>query len=700
MAENPEKMTEDQLRSQVQSEFEEGMGREGGDISAERAEAYSFYLAKQFDKVEEGESSFVTASVEEVIDGIMPNLLRMFTSADNLVNFDPSAMDDEQQAEQESDYVNYVFFKQNDAFLILYTWFFTALVQKNGIVKAFWDDSERISEESYEHLTGPELAELMEDDELEALEQVEKVIELPSPDGMGMVEVPVHDVRFRRVTTKGQVKVVGVPPESWRISSDCQSVNPEGARFTGEEREITRTELIDMGFDKKLVYELPSTDDVIEGGEEAERRDKSDEQQTTIPADKSQELVYVQEAYLRVDFDGDGRSEMRHILVAGSKVLTNDVVDRHPYHVICPQPLPFKHFGRSTAEKVIQNQRLESTLVRQILNNLYHSNRPGTAVWEQGMTENTLDDLLSVRAGRVARFARPVQESMAPLTVPYTAGSTFPMLQWLSQEKKERTGISIDAQGMDIDSLKHVQKSVMDDATDIGRMKIEAIARIFAETGLKTLFLHIHELVQKHQDIEAIIKLRNQWVPIDPTSWRTRYDMTVNIGLGIGTREQNRMHLDAIANIQKQIMEAGGFGSLVTPMNVYNMASEFVKNANFKSPELFFTKTDKVDVPSDEEAKLQQQQQQLQQRQQQLDAERQQIAAAKMKLDAQKAQFEVQRAQADLGLQAEELERKRQEDKNDLMVAMGKNDIAMEKIQNDLVEIDAKYGGNTSGVQK
>src|SRR3546814_12450297 len=98
------------------------MGAPGGDIATERAKAWDFYLSKPLGNEIEGQSHVVTSDVSDVVDSIMPSLLRIFTTAGNLVSFDPVGPEDIETAEQESDYVNYVFFKQNPSFEILYTW--------------------------------------------------------------------------------------------------------------------------------------------------------------------------------------------------------------------------------------------------------------------------------------------------------------------------------------------------------------------------------------------------------------------------------------------------------------------------------------------------------------------------------------------------------------------------------------------------
>lgn len=698
MAETDTKMTEEDLIAQFDSEFEQAMGAPGGDISTERAKALRYYMGEPFGDEEEGQSSVVSADVADVVDGVMPSLLRIFTTADNLVGFDPVGPEDEEQAAQESDYVNYVFFKQNPAFEILYAWFFDALVQKNGIVKAWADESEDISQESYKGLTEDELLKLLDDDELEPLERSEpREEQITAADGVTKITAMVQDVTFRRVTKKCRLRVAPVPPEEYRISSDACSLDPSSARFVGQEREVTRSELLAMGFDKTLVDDLPARSDGKTNNEQASRNSKSDER--TLPkTDRSQDKILVRDGYLRVDFDGDGRSELRHIISANGVKLENEVADRQGFHILSPKPLPHKHFGQALAEKVMDIQEVNSHLERQVLDNLYHTNRPGHAVWEQGIGENTLDDLLTTRVGRIARFSRPVGESYQSMTVPFTAAASFPMIEFFDKAKRDRTGVSADSQGLTPDALKNIQTSVLAQAYDIGRMKIEVIARIFAETGIKSLFLHLHELAQKHPDRARVVRLRNQWVKVDPTQWRTRTDMTVNIGLGIGTREQNLLHLNAIKDLQTAIAQNGGMNLIVTPKNIWHTASEYVKNANLKSPEMFFTDPGdaKAPPPSDQQMQLQKQQQDLQQRQQQLDGERQQLKSGQLLLQAERQKFDAEKSGQEIRIKWDEQARRWERDRQDFMVAVENVSNQVAQIQAAMASTAAKAAANAA----
>jgi hypothetical protein len=683
MADKPEKkkLTDEQLVELVNQEFDDALGAPDGDISLERAKAFDYYLRKLFGDEVEGESQLVTSDVSEVIDGTMPTLLKIFTMADNLVSFDPVSEEDVPGAEQESDYVTYLFFKKNPAFLLLFYWFFDALVQKNGIVMAYWDEYEEVEQESYEGLSEDELLSLLEDEDLEPVERSEREAETIDPASQQIVRATVHDITFRRISKTGCVKVDNVPPEEYRISGDSRSLDPSGARMVGREREPTRSELLDMGFDPEIVDSLEAVQTTPTTTEQAARRDKSDEQkdQPVSSIDRSQDKIQLRLAYIKVDADGDGRAERREIYVSGNKLLGNEIVDRQPFHVICPYPLPHKHFGQASAEKSMDIQEVTSTLVRQVHNNLYHTNNPSHAVWEQGIGENTMDDLLTRKVGSVNRFARMPSESYMPLTVPFTAAATFPMLEYWDKTKRDRTGVMAQADALNPDALKHVQTTALAPVIERGMAKIETIARIFAETGVKSLFLHIHELAQKHQQKVQIARLRNKFVPVNPSQWRTRRDMTVNIGLGIGTREQNLLHLNATWEKQMQMVQAGMMNLTVTPQNLFRTASEVVKNANLKTGELYFKDpgTAEGPPPNKEQMELQKQQQALVAQEQQLEQRRQQ-------LDAQKAQ----QARKEMELQHQremlELQRKSAADKDQYQ-------IAQDKLRNELLEMRLKY---------
>lgn len=678
-------MTEAELVAVVEAEMERAMGHPEGEIAAERAKAWRYFYQEPFGNEVEGSSQFVTSDVADVVEDVLPSLLRIFTTSDNLVEFEPEGPEDTPVAQQESDYVGWVFFTQNPSFEILYSWCFDALHQINGYVKAFWDDRELTTVENYEGLTDDQLDALLADDELELVEQDTRKAEAPATvrNAQGeavqiLADQDLHDVTFRRTRREGQVVVENVPPEEMRISPDVRGLDLGTARMVGQERDATRSELVEMGLSPERVAKLPRSGREAESPEEQARETRAEEDDDEGALDRSQEPVRVREVFQRVDFDGDGKAELRRVFLAGGELFDNDEVDRQPFHALSPQPIPHKHVGRSWSQKAFDIQDLNSTLTRQILDNLYHSNTPASAVWEQAIGENTLDDLLTTRAGAIKRFKRPVSESWQPIQVPFTAGATFPMLEQVEKTKQHRAGISPEAGGLTADALKNIQQSVMAQALDLKRMKIELVARIFAETGIRSLFLHIHELTLKHQRAKRVAQLRNKWVTVDPREWRTRRNMRVKIGLGLGTREQNLLHLEAIYQKQKDVVLNGGAGTLVTPQDLFQTFAALVRNANLMDPETFFTDPGDAQFPA--AGQEGEQAAQLRNQVAQLEA---QLRTREQDLDRERNLLQHEREMAKI-----ELSRQKQE--SDLA-------IELEKIRNTLTKLELESGRDVPG---
>lgn len=636
-------MTEDELLKIVRIEYQNSIGVPGQQVSQERALAVRRYMSKLLGNEVDGQSEAVTSDVADVVDSIMPSLMRVFGSDENLVMFDPVGPEDVAAAEQETDYVNHVFWKDNkNSFLDLFYWMHDALLQKFGIARAWWNENTRVTQETYE-IAEADLPEFLDNPELEPIERDERENE----DGS-----VTHIITFKVKQSYGKCCWESIRPEDFRISADALYPSGDNIRLVGLERLMTRSDLISMGFQKAQVMELSPDFNEEDSTEKAEKRSKADYRNQKRTDDKSQDTIRVREAYIMADYDDDGVAELRQVYTGDDKILkwadgtlANEVVDRQPFHILTAYPLPHQSIGLSVDDKVGDLQDQSTTILRQVLNNLYHTNQPSHAVWEQGMSENTMDDLLSGHVGGIKRFARPPGEAHSVITVPFTAGASFPMLEYMDKVKRERTGIHSDAEGLSPDALKNIQQSVMADANDMARMKTELIARIFAETGIKSLFMHLHELLLKHQDRARVVALKNRFVPVDPREWKKRENMTVKVGIGMGTRERKLLMLEHVSGLQAQ-MAAGGLQNLtVTPKNIYNTASEMVRLADLKDADMYFTDPgdQPMPPPSDEAQELQKKEQQLEERRQQLDAQKFQVEVKKLELRNQELQMQHQR---------------------------------------------------------
>jgi hypothetical protein len=594
-------MTESQVKAILDAHIRNSMGYIGGELSDQRSRAMDYYLSEPFGDEAEGRSKVVSSDVMDTIEWIMPSMMRTFTATDDAVRFDAQNEDDTKAAEQETDYVNHVFYKENKGFLVLYTWIKDALLQKNGIVKSFWEESKEETREEYVNLTDDQFMSLMQDEELKAIEYAENPQTQIDPQTGKPVLFTTHDVVFKRTKIKGQAKIINIAPEDFFISKGHPSIDIKDVPFCAHRAKKTASELLEMGVSQDVIDKLPSSQEV--DSEEKIKRNQLDDEFTDFnqeSADKSVREITIYECYIRMDYDGDGIAELRKITKAGEQIIDKEgpggvEVDAIPFTAITPVILCHKFFGLSVADLVMDLQKIKSTIWRQMLDNMYLSNNGRNAINKNLVN---IDDLLTSRPGGIVRVDGDPSTAIVPLVTQPLNPTSYQMIEYIDRVREGRTGVSQAAMGLN-DNLLNNNKGdpTVARVMTAAEQRVELIARIFAETGIKSLFLRLHELLMKHQDQEKIVQLRNEWIPIRPQEWRTRTDMTVNVALGNGERQQAMQSMMMILNMYKDIIASGGLDVLVTLPNIYRAAIDTVKLSGIKNPSVYFTD------PTSDEAK-------------------------------------------------------------------------------------------------
>ena len=598
------KKSDTELQSIINGEINNSLGFLGGNLSAQRKKSLEYYLGEKLGTEIDGRSQVISTDVADTIETILPNLLRIFTASDNVVRCEPVKAEDVALAEQATNYINYIFNKDNPGFSILYTWFKDALLEKNGIIKVFWDESKKVEQGTYKNLNDDEYQLLVNDPNVEfveteefedekAKEQLQQVKEMAAAQGQE-IETPVpmlHNCVIKRTNAFGKVKVENVPPEEFLISRSAKSI--EDANFVAHKVARTRSELIEMGFDSELVDSLPATQNVLHSTEKLTRFGDIDENPFKHSTDKSTEQIELYECYIKIDYDGDGVAELRKVCVGGNSsytILENVSVDSNPFCSLTPIPMPHRFYGRSVSELVEDIQLVKSTVMRQLLDNMYLTNNNRVAIMD-GMVN--LDDLLTSRPGGVVRTKQPPSQVMMPMQSQTISQQAFPLLEYLDTVRETRTGVTRYAQGLDADSLNKTATGINTLMTQT-QMRMELIARIFSETGVKDLFSKIFELTVKYQDKERIIQLNNQFVPVRPTEWKDRYNISIIVGLGSGSKEQQLVILNNILERQVQAfqLQGGQEYPMVTLKNFYNTLSKMIENAGLKNVENYFVNPD------------------------------------------------------------------------------------------------------------
>ena len=671
---------DNKLKSILDAEIDDAIGYLETETTDERQQALEYYNRDAYGNEVEGKSQIVTGEVAEVIDGALPQLMRVFTSSDDAVVFEPVNQGDEEAAEQATTYVNHIFYKDNNGFEIMHDWMKDALLQKVGVVKAYWEDKTDVNVEKYYGLSDDELAMIAQDEEVDIVSQDSTIVQEAQLDPMTGMEVsPVismHDVKLKRSINKGKVVVENVPPEEFLISKRARTI--ADAPFVAHRKMVTRGELIAMGYDEEVVEKLP-TGDALEFSPERIARYSRGEQPTDMDSDdESMQLVEYFECYIQVDMDDDDIAELRRVCYAGNEILHNEECDYVPFHSICPIPIPHKFFGHSLADRAMDLQLIKSTITRQMLDNLYLTNN-----YRVGAVEGqvNLDDLLTSTAGGVVRMKNP--NAIVPMTVQSNAAQSFPMLQYLDEVQSKRSGVSDAQQGLNPDVLQNVTATAVNAMQSASQGKLELIARIFADTGVSSLFKGILQLVCKYQQKERIIRVNNKYVPFDPREWSSEYNITVNVGLGTGSKQEQLATMQMILDKQEQIITQYGLSNPLVNLKQYrDTLARFVQMAGFKDDSQFL-----MEVTDEQSQQLAQQQAQSQQGDPQTAAAQMlaQVEREKAQLKAQtdQAKLQLDREQMQLEAQQKELELQQQEVKQTTDLALKELQIRLSAEQSD-----------------
>jgi hypothetical protein len=602
--------------------------------SEKQTKALEYYQGTMTDvPAETGRSSVVSRDTADVIGWMLPGIIRVFTASDHMAVAEPVGAEDDQWADQATDGINYVFWKDNDGYRIVYNATWDSLIAGNGIVKTWWDDTPRTEVSFHTGLSAEALGALLLDPETGDLSEDIEILQ-------HTLNGDLHDVKIRRNVGKGQTRVEAIPPEDFGINAEAKTC--EEARFIYHRSDKTRSELIEMGFDRGKVEGLTKA-----------KRDESeelarDERQDTDDGDSSMETVDYYECYIRADVDGDGIAEMCRVSYAGSELLDwEEWEDDLPFDDIPCNPMPHRWEAQSIADETMDVQRVKTVLLRQALDNTYATNNPQRFV--QGKISNP-EELFNPSFG--GAIFGDAGSAITPLAVPFVANHAYDAINYQDQVIERRTGVSRTTMALDPEALQNQTATANQNARDAAYSQIELIARNQAELGWKKVFRKILKLEIKHQDQERVIRMRGKPVTIDPRHWNVDMDISINVGLGTGSRDRDMAMLNVIKADQIGLAERlAGVGLTDRALDmvpyVLTTMTKSAEAAGIKAPEMFFP-----DITEEEIAAVKQQ---MAQKQGQPDPKMQ----AQMQIEQMKAQGNQikEAAQLQADLQAKQADR-------------------------------------------
>lgn len=646
-----------ELSAFIKEEYDRCIDQE---LEEERENAIDRYNGEPYGDEQAGASQVVARDTAETIDYMVISILRTIISGERVVEFTHRDAD---KAHEATETIMHLLMDEQDGYSILHDWLKSGLLEKNAVAMTYPEKQQP------KRVTGIVPAPMIPEDALEAEEAgTDPETGLPL---------------FRVVVKRDQGPKfcdAAVPNEEFYCSPDARTLTE--APLKGRRVRKTLSDLVAMGFDRDEVESIAST-----GAVDTVASARDEDRYTDAGARRGQSrTVWWHEEYVRFDANDDGIAELLYVQRSDDyKVFSIDEVedeDDHPYVDWCPFPMPHRRIGQSLADKVMDLERINTVLTRQTLDGIYLGNNPSTYLHEDSIGENTIEDLLTVKSGRVVRYKGnfpPVERGAS-----FSPDVGFKALEFMDRRRESRTGITRLNMGLDEDTLNQTAKGQAQ-LIARGEQVEEYVARNFANAVAK-LITKKAKLLQRHgAPIE--VPIDGEYRQVDPTQWPEDMLARARVGLG-ATRKDQRMALRReVIQMQQGALQAGL--SIVDEQSFYNSAKGFIADANLGDVREYFNEPPKgpdgKPLPKqpqpdpkmlEVQAKIKHAELALQMKQSEMGAKLQlQQAEAQAKLqamqqqgmhkaqvEAQKAVFDNQMAQARAGFEADLAERKMQLD--------------------------------------
>ena len=582
MNESKNQMTDAELVNIIQGHVDDGINSEGGELSNTRQRLLDRYLGELYGNEKDGQSKIVSREILETIEWAMPACMETFAGSQRFVEFEPESAEDEQAAEQETDAVNYVYNKDNNSYVTTHTIIKSALLNPNSYVKVYRDEPEQVSTEQYESLTQDELVTIYQDPELEIV-------------GAETTDEGYFDIEVKRTSIRGKIRVDPLPEDEIIVDSNWNQLMLDGCPFVCHCPEKTHSELMLMGYDSdELDMAYSSESDT---SEKTNRNTYTDERHSDDETHKALRRYKYFEAFMLLDFDGDGIAERRRVVMIGNKIFENEESDSQPIESAASILMPHKHVGLSYAQIIEDLQNVKTVVMRQLMTQMYRANNPRTIA----LPGANIADLISNRPNGIIRAKNVGDVTTEPVTP--IIGQVLPLLDLLDQQKEMRSGVTRNGMGLDAKILAQSTEGAFMGAIEKADQRIKMLVRTLAETVFKSIALKIHALLIKHGDIKQI-KSNGQWISINPSEWKKRETMTCRVGIGHGNAQQKMMAATMIIQEQDKLIASGGMDVMVSKQNVYNArrllteaAGEVNVDKYFMNPEMAEPKPEQPPQP-------------------------------------------------------------------------------------------------------
>lgn len=531
-------------------------------IAAERDRNYDYYRGIMNDlPAAAGRSRIIEPTIANYIGLMKPSFLRIFTSGRNIAEYVSPKPELQQVVKLVTRFINDVVFrKDNRGELMLSDWVEDALIQKLGVAMYWWEERFESKDEIHEGITDEMM--LMVVPQIEAhgdqiIEHSEQIVAAPGPDGQ-MTQSRVHSIKVRTKVNKSKCCMDVIPPEEFVISRDARSL--EDAILKAHRTGVMIGDLIRAGYDPSEVEDLPAYNEVYQNRAPRSNQFGTNDPSRQTSVDPMLRKVCVTRGILKCDYDGTGIKDW--YVVAGGDESSLKLLEIQPYNDqvgfgdFCPEPLPHTVYGRCPADRLAGIQKIQTVLVRQANDNLFLSNTPQREVVMDWIVKP--DQLMNMAPGAPVLVKQP--GAIREISIPFVADKALAMIQYYDSQAEITTGVSRNTAGLDPDALQNQSATANNNMVSAQQGRVEMMARILAQGGMRKLFRGVFRCIKAYQDFERIEQIDGAQEKIDPRTWEGLDDLDVNIntGLGTGNRERDFAMLTNIAAEQKEILAAYG----------------------------------------------------------------------------------------------------------------------------------------------
>jgi len=649
-----------------------------GEFMRENEKFLSAYLGqKNFEfQASPDQSSVVSTDIFDVVEADMPSLARVFLGSGDIMSFTANTDNENevQEAEDKTKFVNWVVRNQPESYKTQIDWLKDAEIQKCGVVKYYYDESKDVEVVEYNGVDAQEIEQIIESlrgadvDKVEITEQEEDT------------ELQTFDVKFRVTRVKKHISIINIPSESFLITKNATSKHD--ADIIGDVCFKTRSQLLADGFPRKLIELLPAYGDEETRNStinQIRNKDQDGDVGHVSVAGWATQKVQIYDLYAKIDFDGDGIAEDRHIMISGNTVLVNDYFNHRPYAMLSAIPVPHKAIGRSRAEVTYQTQLEKTALKRGLLDNIYQANAPRNVVHP----DVDLDDMLTMRQNGIIRMDDDTNllpgNAVFPLVTQYTGDKTLQVIQYIDQSRANTTGALMSSQGLDADAIAKETATRFDGVEKSGAAKIELIARNYAETGYRDLFEGIAWIASRYQDTDVEFAVLGKAMTVNPAKWKYDHHVSTQVGLGAGNNEALVGALQGIYQIQSQLKAQGS--ALVDEVDIYNTLKRITDGLGLPRVDELFNN------PEEPDELLKAQNEQLNQIVVQLQEQMQMMQNPLAESEKIKAEASLIKAQGDAQVKLMELESKQNQFMLDLQRKIEEQD---DKVAMRLTELEVE----------